>query len=421
MAVSMETRGGRAAFGAILVFAMAIGAYTQFLLGMLAPYMIEDLGITRTQFGAVVTTSFLVGSVGAPVLGPLVDRLGGRRVLILMFLSGGIAWVGIGRAPDFSWILAFVVFGGIVRGISNPVGNKLIGTNAPREAQGVIMGISKSGAQVGQFAIGAIVPLIIVALGWRGVMQGSVLLAFAGITAALVIIPPDPPIDRRRRDRGERSAELDGLRSLMVWLSANALLVGFASGAINSYVPLFAIERLDMNITSAGAVVSAMALSGIAGRILWGRQADWFRDTQTPLMVISALGGVTLVLLTLSALLGWQSLLWAGAVGWTATGGSWITIGMLAIIREVPLGIAGRVSGFVLATFYIGLGLAPVTFGWIVDTTDSYAVAWGVGAVSYFAAAGVVWRWRRDVQRVRAERERTPEGPASQPPASDQE
>lgn len=398
----METRGGRTAFGAILVFAMAIGAYTQFLLGMLAPYMIEDLGITRTQFGAVVTTSFLVGSVGAPVLGPLVDRLGGRRVLILMFLSGAVAWVGIGLAPDFTWVLAFVVFGGIVRGISNPVGNKLIASNAPRESQGVIMGISKSGAQVGQFAIGAIVPLIIVALGWRGVMGGSVVLAIAGITAALVIIPPDPPIDRRRRDRGERSAELDGLRSLMVWLSANALLVGFASGAINSYVPLFAIERLDMNIGSAGAVVSAMALSGIAGRILWGRQADWFRDTQTPLMVISALGGVTLVLLTLSALLGWQSLLWAGAVGWTATGGSWITIGMLAIVREVPLGISGRVSGFVLSTFYIGLGLAPVTFGWIVDTTDSYAVAWGVGAVSYFAAAGVVLRWRIEVRAARA-------------------
>lgn len=398
----METRGGRTAFGAILVFAMAIGAYTQFLLGMLAPYMIEDLGITRTQFGAVVTTSFLVGSVGAPVLGPLVDRLGGRRVLILMFLSGAVAWVGIGLAPDFTWVLAFVVFGGIVRGISNPVGNKLIASNAPRESQGVIMGISKSGAQVGQFAIGAIVPLIIVALGWRGVMGGSVVLAIAGITAALVIIPPDPPIDRRRRDRGERSAELDGLRSLMVWLSANALLVGFASGAINSYVPLFAIERLDMNIGTAGAVVSAMALSGIAGRILWGRQADWFRDTQTPLMVISALGGVTLVLLTLSALLGWQSLLWLGAIGWTATGGSWITIGMLAIVREVPLGISGRVSGFVLSTFYIGLGLAPVTFGWIVDTTDSYAVAWGVGAVSYFAAAGVVLRWRIEVRAARA-------------------
>lgn len=398
----METRGGRTAFGAILVFAMAIGAYTQFLLGMLAPYMIEDLGITRTQFGAVVTTSFLVGSVGAPVLGPLVDRLGGRRVLILMFLSGAVAWVGIGLAPDFTWVLAFVVFGGIVRGISNPVGNKLIASNAPRESQGVIMGISKSGAQVGQFAIGAIVPLIIVALGWRGVMGGSVVLAIAGITAALVIIPPDPPIDRRRRDRGERSAELDGLRSLMVWLSANALLVGFASGAINSYVPLFAIERLDMNIGSAGAVVSAMALSGIAGRIVWGRQADWFRDTQTPLMVISALGGVTLVLLTLSALLGWQSLLWLGAIGWTATGGSWITIGMLAIVREVPLGISGRVSGFVLSTFYIGLGLAPVTFGWIVDTTDSYAVAWGVGAVSYFAAAAVVLRWRIEVRAARA-------------------
>jgi MFS family permease len=401
MAVSMDSRGGRAAFSGVLVYAMAIGAYTQFLLGMLAPYVMQDLGISRTQFGAIVTTSFLIGSVGAPLMGPVVDLLGGRRVLVLMFLSGGIAWVGMSFAPTFAWVLFFAMFGGMVRGISNPVGNKLIASNAPREAQGVIMGISKSGAQVGQFAIGVIVPLVIVALGWRGVMRGSLLLAVIGVSAALLIIPRDPRPVWRRSERAGNGSALSDVRPLILWLGTNAFLVGFASGAVNSYVPLFAIERLDMSITSAGLVVSAMAISGMLGRIMWGRQADWFTIAQTPLMVISALGGVSMTLLTISTA-GYPILLWAGAIGFTATGGSWITIGMLAIIREVPLEVAGRVSGVVLSAFYVGLGLSPVTFGFLVDLTDSYVVAWGMGAVSYFVAAAVVARWRSDVLKAQA-------------------
>lgn len=401
MAMSMDRRSGRGAFTGVLVFAMAIGAYTQFLLGMLGPYLMADLGISRTQFGAIVTTSFLTGSIGAPLMGPVVDFLGGRRVLVLMFLAGAIAWVGISLSPTFGWVLAFAVFGGIVRGISNPVGNKLIASHAPRASQGVIMGISKSGAQVGQFAIGVVVPLTIVALGWRGIMGGSLLLAVVGIAAALIVIPGDPRPEWRRAERPVREKGLGEARSLVYWLGANALLVGFASGAINSYIPLFAIERLDMTITTAGLVVSSMAISGILGRILWGRQADWFDTTQTPLMVISLLGGVSLTLLTISTA-GIPLLLWAGAIGWTATGGSWITIGMLAIIREVPLEVAGRVSGVVLSAFYVGLGLGPITFGFIVDATDSYAVAWGMGAVSYFLAAVVVLRWTKSLQRTAA-------------------
>jgi len=401
MALSMDRPSGRNAFTGVLVFAMAIGAYTQFLLGMLGPYLMADLGISRTQFGAIVTTSFLVGSIGAPLMGPLVDFLGGRRVLVLMFLAGAVAWVGISLSPTFGWVLAFSVFGGIVRGISNPVGNKLIASHAPRASQGVIMGISKSGAQVGQFAIGVVVPLTIVALGWRGIMGGSLLLAVVGIAAALLVIPADPRPEWRRAERPVREKGLGDARSLVYWLGANALLVGFASGAINSYIPLFAIERLDMTITTAGLVVSSMAVSGILGRILWGRQADWFATTQTPLMVISFLGGVSLTLLTISTA-GIPFLLWAGAIGWTATGGSWITIGMLAIIREVPLAVAGRVSGVVLSAFYVGLGLGPITFGFIVDTTDSYVAAWGMGAVFYYLAAYVVLRWSKSLQRQAA-------------------
>lgn len=86
--VATASTGRRMAFGVTLVYAMAISAYTQFLLGVLGPLLTEDLGLSRTQLGSLTTAIFVLGGLGAPLVGPLVDHLGGRRVLVLIFLTG---------------------------------------------------------------------------------------------------------------------------------------------------------------------------------------------------------------------------------------------------------------------------------------------------------------------------------------------
>lgn len=397
-----QARGGQLAFGATMVYAMAVAAYTSFLLGMLGPLMIADLGISRTEFGLLSTMIFVVGGLGAPLVGPLVDSLGGRRMLLLLFLAGAMAWTLMGWAPTYVLLLVGAVFAGFVRGVSNPIGNKLVATHAVPQRQGLIMGISKSGAQVGAFAIGVLVPPLAVAIGWRGVLLSSVLLSVVGLLATLAVIPPDGSRAQLRARAG--SSSIAGNRQLVIWLGLNAGLIGMGGGPVNAYVPLFAVEALGMTVASAGAVVSTMAAFGIAGRILWGRLVDSFPTPQVALVTLGVLGSLSMVAMVAAPAVS-PVLLWVGAVGFVTTTGSWITVGMLTIIREAPLAVAGRVSGLVLACFYGGLAFGPVAFGAVVDLTGSYPLAWSMGAVAYLGSALAAWWWgriRRAQQPVQA-------------------
>ena len=57
------------------------------LLGPLAPFLREDLGLTATGQGLVTAIPLLGGSLFRPLLGALADRIGGRRTAV-----STIAW-----------------------------------------------------------------------------------------------------------------------------------------------------------------------------------------------------------------------------------------------------------------------------------------------------------------------------------------
>lgn len=390
------TRPPTYAFGATLVFAMAISAYTQFLLGVLAPLITDDLGLSRTELGSLTTALFVIGSLGAPLVGPLVDVAGGRRMLALIFVVAGASWASMAAAPTYGWLLAAACLAGFVRGASNPVGNQLVSLHAPEHSQGLLMGISKSGAQIGAFLVGITAPTAAGVLGWRGVMLASVGLSLIGLLATFAVIPRD----RSRQELREReSSGGHAAKPLLVWLGTHACLMGIGGGSVNAYLPLFAVERLDMTVGRAGVVAGVMALMGIGGRIFWGRQADRFSSPQVPLMLIAGAGAVSLACLAAAAG-GHEALLWIGSLGFGLSAGSWIAVGMLTIIREIHVTLAGRTSGWILGLFYGGFACSPLLFGFLVDQTGSYRLAWGTGALAFAASAAVAWRWHANQRRL---------------------
>jgi NNP family nitrate/nitrite transporter-like MFS transporter len=85
---------------------------TWVLLGPLAPFLREELGLTSTQQGLLTAIPLLGGSLFRPVLGMLGDRLGGRRTgllgLTLMMLTLAAGWQ-FARFPDRIGIVTGVV------------------------------------------------------------------------------------------------------------------------------------------------------------------------------------------------------------------------------------------------------------------------------------------------------------------------
>lgn len=379
----------RVAFAATLTLAMGVSAFTQFALGVLAPFLRSELGLSRAQLGSLTTVLFVVGGLGAPVAGRLVDALGGRRGLVLQFCAVGAAWAGMAAAPSYLWLLGTVAVAGLARGASNPVGNQLVAAHVARGRQGVLLGVSKSGAQVGALIAGVGLPVGALALGWRGVMLAAASLAGLGVLATLLVVPahadrlpaPDPSPVTGRLNRG------------VLRLAAYAFFMGMGSAAVGAYLPLYAHEEVGLSVTRAGLVAGLIGFVGIIGRIAWAKGGERMRSPALPLAMLGAVSSASGVALLSASEGGHPVLLWIGATVYGLSAGSWIALGMLAVIRVVHVDLAGRASGVVLGAFYGGFAVSPALFGYTVDVLGSYRLAW-LGVVAAFGcAAAIAGHW----------------------------
>lgn len=365
-------------FTAVMTLGMAVSTITQFAFGAMAPFIREDLGISRTQLGSFSTLLFVVAAVLSPVIGTITDRIGGRRVLIALFLTDAIAFLAMAAAPSYWLLLAAVTLCGLAISGSNPATNLLIATHLSPGRRGGVVGVKQSGVQIGSFLAGASFPPIAATLGWRWALVGVAVVSIVGAVAVPQLVPADAAAGAVRH-RPER------LGTSVRWLLPYALFMGGGIAAINTYVVLYAHEAVGLSEPVAGTVLAVVGGVGIVARIVWGRDAERRSSTTVPLAVLAATSFLAVGALLAAETLGaWA--LWLGAVGTGTSSAAWNSVGMLTVIREAGKGQAGRASAHVVTSFYVGLLLMPVAFGAIVDSTGRYEPGWILTAMCFLSA-----------------------------------
>jgi nitrate/nitrite transporter NarK len=383
-------RGWRTAFGATLSLAMAFGTFAPFAVGALGPFLVEDLALSRAQLGTVTTVLFAIGGALSVVVGPLTDRVDGRRMLMTLFAVSALALAGMAVGPGYGGLLAGAAVAGVAVAATNPVTNQLVSTHIPRGSQGVIMGVKQSGVQLGAFLAGGLLPTGARLLGWRGALGMSAAVPLLGMALAALTVQAGPRADHRPLRRGGWVPHPHH-RPFVRWLAVYALLMGAGVSAVGAYLPLYGVEALGLSPTHAGLIAGMMGLVGIGARILWSRASERRAGVRRPLLAVAALSVGAVALFWGAAATGaW--LAWLGAVAFGATAVAWNAIGMLAIVRQVDTASTGVASGIVLLGFYLGYVVAPVTFGWSVDLTGTYAAGWAGLAATFALAAAVAHR-----------------------------
>ena len=391
----MSDRSRCVGLAAILTLAMAVGTLMTYTLGALGPFITDDLGLSRTALGALTTVLYGAGAVLSPVAGPLVDRFGGRWSLVVLFATGGVGTLLTAAAPSYGLVLGGVAVAGVSLALSNPATNQLLATRVEPGRRGLLTGVKQSGVQMGAFLAGSALPALAEATGWRGALAATATLAVAGAAATLRAVPAD---DRRADLRAGHveapAAPLPAsLEPAVNRLAVYALLMGFGVGAVGAYLPLYAVEELAFGRPAAGLVAGLVGLVGIVARVAWGRRQDRSSVPVTRSLRTLAVGSVAATGLLWAADGAGAALLWAGAAAFGATAVAWNALGMLSIVRDVDVRVAGRASGRVLLGFYVGFVAGPVSFGWLVDQTGAYATGWAVLTGSFAAATAVAWRW----------------------------
>ncbi|MDJ0767503.1 MAG: MFS transporter [Ilumatobacter sp.] len=377
-----------------LLVTMTASAYQIFVFAVLASPLIDDLDLSRTQIGVVGSINTAVGATTALLTGPLTDRIGARRSVVLVLAISAVGMAAMGVAPNVWWLGVAAVIGGIPQGWGNPATNAVISSRVPAGRRGSVTGIKQSGVTLGVFLSGATMPIIASTWNWRvSVWFYAALFALIAIVAHATL-DRDPaaaataPTDRRSID----APAVPGRTSVdrrIVRLAAYALLMGTAGGAVGRFFPLFAEESVGFSLETAGLLTALAGLLGMGVRVLVGRWAEtWIAPTRL-LGLLSAVGVVyCLSLAAATPSTSW--LLWISpplsAIGIAA----WNAVAMLAVITFVAVSQAGRASGVVMLGFLGGLTISAPIAGVVVDQTGDYRPVWLIAAALAAAAAALM-------------------------------
>ncbi len=349
----------------LLPVAMAAGTILYTLVGVLASFIIEDLGITRAQLGWVLGLYAVISALTSPVIGRIADRIGARVGMLAIFAATSVGFAGFAGAPGVLAMIAAAAVVGVGQSLANPATNKMIAHEVVGGRRGLVTGIKQSGVQAGTFVGGVTFPAFAGVLGWRGVpllLAAALGLVFVTAWWALPHHPVEP---------GEAPVAAGPLPPSTWWIALYAFLMGLGGSPVFSFLPLYGVEAVGVSEQYAGLIVGSTALIGVFARIAWSIVSERRGEFAGPLSAIAAIAVTAGVATILAEPVG-VAMLWVSAILGFLSISAWNSVAMLSVIVEAGARSAGRASGIVLMGFFAGLGLAPPIFGWSVDQLGTY-------------------------------------------------
>ncbi|MFN0044607.1 MAG: nitrate/nitrite transporter [Alphaproteobacteria bacterium] len=379
----------------------------------------KDLGLSDTQFGLLVGTPILTGSLIRLVLGIWTDQYGGRIVYVIVMVSAAIATWLLSYADDYETFLIAALGVGIAGG-AFAVGIAYVSRWYPKERQGTALGIfgmGNVGAAVTKFAA----PFVMVAFGWQAVAQiWSVALAVMAVIF-FFSTKDDPALAERRRLGAKPvpfAAQLAPLRNLQVWrFSLYYFFVFGGFVALALWLPRYYVGVYGLDIMSAGMLGAAYSIPGSLFRATGGVLSDKYGARRVMYWTFIASVICTFLLsypateYTVAGIKG--PIHFTIAIGFvpftilTFILGFFMSLGKAAVYKHIPIyypGHVGSVGGIVGLIGGLGGFVLPIAFGAMND----FIGIWTSCFMLLFLVVAVSLLWMH-VAIVHMERARAPE------------
>ncbi|WP_326584662.1 MFS transporter [Streptomyces sp. NBC_00481] len=289
-----QTRDGSSKLP-FVVLVLAAGTFlmgtTEFVVAGLLPEIADDLNVSTSQAGLLIT-AFAVGMiVGAPTMAIATLRLPRRSTLVLALVVFSLGHVVAAVSSPFAVVLAARVVTALATGAFWCVGAVVATTAAGPASTSRALGLLLGGMNLANVAGVPLGSWLGQVSDWRGPFWVLAALS-AGAAVAIGRFIPD---EERRETRSVR-AELAALRQGRVWLalSATALLLGGVL-ATYTYISPLLTERAGVPTWAVPLVLTGYGLSALLGTTIGGRLGD-----RRPLATLfTAAAASTLVLLLL--------------------------------------------------------------------------------------------------------------------------
>jgi len=380
-----------------------------------------EIGLSDTQFGLLVATPILTGSLSRIFLGVWTDQYGGRLVFSLQMIITAVAVYLLTKVTTYPMFLVAALGLGLAGG-SFAVGIAYVSTWYPPEKQGTALGIFGMG-NVGAAITNFGAPILLVAMGgqWQGVAQVyAIILLVTGILYFL--FTKDDPALRKRREEGIAHAsfmeQMEPLKNLQVWrFSLYYFFVFGAFVALALWLPRYYVGAYGLELGTAGMLAAAYALPGSVFRALGGWMSDVFGARRVMYWTFIVCVFCTFIMsypstdYTVAGINGPVNFnitipLWL-FVSLTVVLGFFMSLGKAAVYKHIPVyypGHVGSVGGIVGLIGGLGGFILPITFGIMNDVIGIWTSCFMLLTI----LIGIALLWMH-ISIVRMDRKTNPE------------
>ncbi|MEJ5861824.1 MULTISPECIES: MFS transporter [Pseudomonas] len=263
----------------LLGAAMALPMLVFYAIGALGPYQVADLGVPETRLDYLTMSAFALAALLSLWAGAIVDRLGGRRALGLLFGAYALAYALAGLLPGFYGLVIALAICGAAQALANPATNLLIAENLPVAERAATVGFEQARVQVSALFAWLLLPAIAQGLGWR-----TALVLFAPIALLLGCIGMRS-LPARQAGKAGLPITLQRPSACLALLMAVQCCVAITLSSFVTYLGVYARAQ-DMPAVLAGSLVAVFGLMGILARVLLTPLAARMKDESLMLGVL---------------------------------------------------------------------------------------------------------------------------------------
>ena len=352
----------------------------------LYPFLHDDLGVSYTALGALMSMKQVIaGGLQLPA-GMAVDRYGAKNMLFFGLLACSIAFGVVGIFGTFAVLTAMMIVYAVGNSVFHPADYSILNGTMSDEFMGRSFSLHTFFGELGT----AIAPSLLLAIaaiwGWQmSLLSSSVLglIILVGLALQWQSMKDDAvgKPKKRKKSKAEEAAGASGepQDAMSNWqiiryvFTSPAILYLFlffcvsqlASGGLRTFSVAGLVQLHDTPVAAAGTALTFFLFTGVFGILVGGYLAD--KTSRHDLIgALAMLVSAAVCLVVGSVDLDYIAIVFAFSI-------AGITQGMVRPSRDMmirtaaPKGATGQVFGFVFSGQSFGGGVAPLVFGIMLD------------------------------------------------------
>jgi MFS transporter, FSR family, fosmidomycin resistance protein len=355
----------------------------------LLPLLSQDLGISYTMLGALISLRGMMSSGMQMPAGFLVDRYGAKLMLSIGLALCALGTIMTGLATDY-WM---ILLGGVVLGIGNsafhPADYTILSGSIDENYMGRAFSLHSFTGNLGN----AIAPIVLGTITYLSTDNWRLSLLISGCAGFVILafllgqwkyLAEDTAYAARlakKKKKASASTEkpMSNWDVLRYIFTSPAILFLFlyytmnqlASGGMKNFAVAGLSETHDTAHAIATTAFTAFLIANAAGVLCGGWLADKTKRHETVAVIGLGISAVTVLMVGIYDIPGILLVMIFAFAG--------LTNGMIGPSRDMlirrasPKGAMGQVFGFVFSGQTIGSAIAPLLFGFMID---SGAPAW---------------------------------------------